>query len=320
MLNLFYQEPDPDRLIPFDRFPRRVVRRLIRGRPNPGGHARVCLNLRHGLDRLGVRYRLNDYAHARRHTSDPVCIVGKPYLLDSVRWQNPIAFGAAVFAHPVDDPDLLRRLPVTKILVPGEWMRQMFEPYYGDKVVAWPVGIDTDRWAPVPGDRNIDVLLYDKVRWQRDRYEPALIAPLVEQLGRRQLRVETIRYGHYLEHEYFDLVRRAKSMIFLCEHETQGLAYQQALSCDVPVYAWNRGGFWQDPSYFPSRVRFGPVSSIPYWDDRCGSDFVDLAQFDREFDRFWDGVLNRRFEPRRFILDHLTLERCALQYLSHVEA
>jgi glycosyltransferase involved in cell wall biosynthesis len=319
MLNLFYQEPDPDRFVRFDRYPRRALRRLVRGRPNPGGQARVCLNLRQGLNRLGVSYRLNDYAYARRHADDPVCIVGKPHLLDTVRWQNPIAFGAAVFSHPLDDPNLLRRLSVTKILVPGEWMRQMFEPYYGDKVVAWPVGIDTDRWAPALAARDIDVLLYDKVRWQRDRYEPGLIAPIREWLEQRHLTVATIQYGHYREDDYFDLVRRSKSMIFLCEHETQGLAYQQALSCGVPVCAWNRGGFWQDPAYYPERVKFGPVSSVPYWDESCGVDFADLDQFRRVFDPFWSGVVDGRFEPRRFIVDHLTLEHCAQQYLSHVQ-
>ena len=43
-------------------------------------------------------------------------------------------------------------------------------------------------------------------------------------------------------------------MIFLCEHETQGIAYQQALSRNVPILAWDRGGDWQDPTYYPERV------------------------------------------------------------------
>ena len=30
-LNLFYEVPDPDRWLPFDRFARRIVRRLVLG-------------------------------------------------------------------------------------------------------------------------------------------------------------------------------------------------------------------------------------------------------------------------------------------------
>jgi len=55
-LNLFYEEPGPDRWFPLDRYPRRVFRRILRRRRPPGGHARVFLNLRAGLDRIAVRY------------------------------------------------------------------------------------------------------------------------------------------------------------------------------------------------------------------------------------------------------------------------
>jgi hypothetical protein len=35
-------------------------------------------------------------------------------------------------------------------------------------------------------------------------------------------------------------------MLFLCEHETRGLAYQEALASNVPILAWDTG-FWLDP-------------------------------------------------------------------------
>ena len=34
---------------------------------------------------------------------------------------------------------------------------------------------------------------------------------------------------------YRALLRRSKSMLFLCESETQGMAYQEALASNVPV-------------------------------------------------------------------------------------
>ena len=66
----------------------------------------------------------------------------------------------------------------------------------------------------------------------------------------------------------------ARAMIFLCEHETQGIAYQQALSCGVPILAWDRGGHWQDPACFPPWSMGNPVTSVPYWDERCGRTFA----------------------------------------------
>jgi len=105
-------------------------------------------------------------------------------------------------------------------------------------------------------------------------------------------------------------------MIFLCEHETQGIAYQQALACGIPILAWDRGGYWQDPEFYPHQVKFGPVTSVPYWDERCGQTFVDAAEFLEELDQFWADL--KHYSPREYVLQNLTLEICARQYLEHV--
>ncbi len=316
LLNLFYEEPEGDRWLPLDRYPRRIIRRIVRGKPRPGGQMRVFLNLCAGLDKLGIPYRVNDYRYIQQHPEEVACIVGKPHILDKIKWKNPILFGAAVFSHPSDDLELLNRLSISQILVPGEWMRKMCEPYWGDKVLTWPVGIDTDQWELVPIDgKDIDILLYDKIRWEHDPYENELIAPIKSCLEQRGLKIEVIRYGSYREEEFHSLLGRSKAMVFLCEHETQGIAYQQALSCGVPILAWERGGFWQDPSYFPHKVKFAPVSSVPYWDDRCGIKFKDITEFPTKLQEFLDKLARKQFAPRDYILENLTLEKCARRYV-----
>jgi Glycosyl transferases group 1 len=315
-LNLFYEEPDRDRFFPFDRYPRRIIRRLVRGKPRPGGQARVFLNLCAGLDKLGIPYRVNDYRYIKNHPEEVACIIGKPHVLDKIKWQNPILFGAAVFSHPIDDPNLFDRLPVRKMLVPGEWMRKMCEPVYGDRVLAWSVGIDTAQWAPTPIEqKDIDFLLYDKVRWEHEKYEQELINSIHTHLENRGLQVTTIRYGFYREENFHALLKRSKAMIFLCEHETQGIAYQQALSCNVPILAWDRQGFWQDPAYFPHKVQFAEVSSVPYWSDRCGIKFQNIQEFPEHLDAFLLQLNHQQFSPRDYILENLTLEKCAQRYV-----
>lgn len=318
-VNLFYEEPDPDRWILFDRYPRHVARRVIRGRPPVGGVRRVFLNLLAGVRRLEVPVRVNDYRYAARHPDEAIGIVGKPQVLAARRWENPILFGPGGYNHPCDDPDLVKRLPVRRVLVGCTWMREMFEPCYGDVVEVWPAGIETDRWQPVSGgSKDIDVLVYDKVRWERDRYEPELIRPIVESLARRRLRVEILRYGSYREEAYRALLRRSRSMVFLCEHETQGFAYLQALSSGVPILAWDRGGPWRDPSYYPNRVRFEPVTSVPYWDERCGIKFAHAPRFAECLDAFLCGVQQGTFDPRTYVVETLSLEGCARRYVDHL--
>lgn len=314
-LNLFYEEPDEDRWLPFDRYPRRVIRRALRGRPRPGGQTRVFLNLCAGLDLIGAPYRVNDYRHARCHPDQLACIIGKPFVLDKVEWRNPILFGAAVFSHPMDDPQLFDRLPVKHILVPGPWMEAMCKPYWGNRVQAWAVGIDTEHWQPaVPEDKTHDVLLYNKVLWDYDRRETDLIAPVRAALAATGASCMEIRYGCYREEDYREALRRCRTMVFLCEHETQGIAYQQALSSGVPILAWDQGGPWRDPSYFPGKVVFEPVSSVPYWDQRCGRRFMAAHDFQAQWQLFRDAVCDGAYRPREFILDNLTLAECARNY------
>lgn len=316
-INLFYEVPEGDRWFVLDRYPRRLIRRIVRGKPKIGGQTRVFFNLCAGLDKLNIPYRINDYKYIQKHPNEIACIIGKPHVLDKINWTNPILFGACVFSHPCDDPNLLERLPIKKILVPGEWMKQMYEPYYGDQVLSWPVGIDTDLWKPAPSIcKDIDILIYDKVRWKHEFYQTELITPICSNLKKHQLTVETIRYGFYREEEFSSLLERSKAMIFLCEHETQGIAYQQALSCGVPILSWDRGGLWQDPSYFPHKVRYAPVSSVPYWNDQCGIKFADIHEFPDKLEQFMDLLGSSKFAPRDYILENLTLEKCARNYLN----
>ena len=320
-LNLFYSEPDFDRWLPLDRWPRRLVRRIVRGPTRPGGQMRVFLNLMAGLDRLGVSYRRNDYRHARSHPDELCCVLGKRHVLDLEPWRNPLMVGPCVHDHPIDDPDLFRRRRVRRILVPGPWMRRMCEPYWNGAVHAWPVGIDTEDWKPDPAaPKDIDFLIYNKVRWEPDQRESSLVGQIRHELGRRNLKFVELRYGHYQPDELRNALRRARAMVFLCEHETQGIAYQQALSAGVPLLAWDHGGEWLDPSYYPERIHFGPVSSVPYWDERCGVRFAAAEAFPSALERLEELQHRGTLEPRAFVLENLTLERCAASFIAHAQA
>jgi len=313
-LNLFYSEPDPDRWFKYDRYPRQVIRRIMRGKQRPGGVMMIAINLMKGLDKIGYPYRFNDYAYIDEHPEEIACIIGKPQVLFERQWSNPVLFGAGIYSHPIDLPDLFERYPnVKRFIVPGEWMREMCEPWYGNKVVSWPAGIDTDYWKPSPGDKPYDFLIYDKIRWQHDEQELELINPVVKTLDEQKISYHFIKYGNYSHGELVDKLRLSKAVIFLCEHETQGAAYQQILATDTPIFAWDRGGCWRDPAYYPDKVKYGPVSSVPYWDERCGMKFTDVNDFNGKLKVFFDQL--KTFTPRKYILENLTLEICAERYL-----
>lgn len=311
-LNLFYEEPDPDRWFKFDRYPRKVLRTIIRGTPRPGGPQIVALNLMKGLEKMGVPYRLNDYKYIREHTDEIACIIGKPHLLFKREWKNPVIFGAAVYSHPIEHPDLFSKYPnIKRILVPGNWICEMFKPYYGNKVVAWPTGIDTESWTPVGQSPRYDFLIYNKI--DHLAYRDSLLKPILSILEKKGLSYQLITYGTYNQEELKTKLALCRSAIFLSRSETQGFAYQQILATDTPVLAWDKNEYWEDPSYYPHKVKYQPVSAVPYWDDRCGLKFRGMNDFGDQLERFLNTLGN--FKPRDFIMENLTLERCAEKYI-----
>jgi hypothetical protein len=314
-LNLFYEEPDPDRWIKFDRYLRKLIRRLVRGKQRPGGQMMVAINLMKGLDSLGIPYRFNDYRYARKNPDELIGVIGKPHLIFEKKFKNPILFGASVYSHPVDCPNIFTDYPnLQKILVPGPWIKKKFDKCYGsEQVIAWPVGIDTHIWNnKIKVQPEIDFLIYDKVRWEHNKYEEELIQPIIETLKSKKLSHDVIRYGSYEPKELLEKVAKSKAIIFLCEHETQGIAYQQILATNTPILAWDRGGYWQDPKYYPNKVRFEPVSSVPYWDERCGEKFKQFDDFESTLNNFL--LKLNAYEPQNYIQENLTLERCAKKY------
>jgi len=319
MIRVFYAEPEGDRWLPFDRYPRRLVRRLVRGRPSPGGMQRYYLNLLDGLERCGHSVAANDYRGARGNPREVVGVIGKGHLLRTVRWANPVVFGPAVPSHPLSDLSVFQVAPVRKILVSCDWLQKMYQGSLDVPVAVWAAGVDTYTWAPSEEiAKDIDVLVYDKIRWERARMEATLRDPILQELDRRGLRHCTIRYGEYREAEYQRTLARSKAMIFLVEHETQGFAYLQALASGVPLLAWDEGGLWRDPEFYPHRVQFDGVTSVPYWDDRCGVKFAGIAEFAAALDRLLGGLESGLFRPREYVLEHLGLEKCALNYVGHL--
>jgi hypothetical protein len=269
------------------------------------------------LERVGADVRVNDLRFARSHPEHPVGLVGYPRLLDGWDLPNPAVLGPSLFDHPCAAPHLMDDPRFRYYLLTSEWMLRMFQGTYGDKCGMWHAGIDTSRWkdsAMLPKD--LDVLVYDKVRWDRDVLGPDFIEPILQDLADRGLRTEVIRYGQYHHQTYASMLLRSRSLLFLCEHETQGMAYQEALACNVPVLAWDNG-YWLDPqrpAFEPDPV---PATSVPYFDPSCGERFRNLEDYRSVVPRFLDRL--ESYRPRDYVEEHLSLTGSARRYLSYYD-
>jgi len=311
----YHAEPERDRWLPGDRLVRPFIRRVIRGKPRPGGVDKVFINLCLGLDRLGIKYEVNlPFEELQDH--DRVGVLGRGrQCLKGYDRCNSIVAGVALMAHPSEWQTLCDEYPVVRYLQHSEWANNVYKPYFGDRCGIWPVGIDTDLWKPeAETQKTTDFLIYDKITWDYDRTCIELKEPILRELKTRHLSTEIIRYGMYSPAQFRQALRRCRAMIFLCEHESQGLAYQECLSSGVPVLAWDQG-WCLDPNRFKWGQPQIPATSVPYFDERCGLKFHNASEFPGRLDAFWARLQARSFKPRDYIVENLTVEKCAEAYL-----
>jgi glycosyltransferase involved in cell wall biosynthesis len=175
-------------------------------------------------------------------------------------------------------------------------------------------------WKPANAEKkSLDFLIYDKVHWEYERVSGELLDPIRGILKDRGLSFEEIRYGSYDSSEYRAALARCRAMIFVSEHESQGLAYQECLSSGVPVLAWDQGQ-WLDPNRFTWGEPDIPATSVPYWDERCGLKFKDASEFADTLDQFIDKQSHGEFSPRDYIVENLTLQKCAGSFLKIVNS
>lgn len=316
-LNIFYEEPDNDRWIKYDRYPRKIIRKLLRKKAPIGGVKKWFLNLIQGLDLIGYPYKINDFKSLTKNPNTIALVIGKPQVIEKIPNSVKIVYGPAVASHPSDNT-FWESKNIIHILFSCKWLHDMYQRDLPISIPQsiWPSGIETEIWKPV-SKTNLTkkFLLYDKVRWDYASYKEFLIDPIKEHITKEGIEIIHFRYGSYKEEDFKEILKTVDGMIFLCEHETQGFAYLQALSSNVPILAWDRGGFWQDPSYYPNLVQFKPVTSVPYWDERCGEKFATIEDFRPNFIKFNQKIKDQIYEPRNYILENLTLEICAQKYV-----
>lgn len=312
---LFYKEHEVDRFLPGDRYLKRLVRPFydrLHHRQKVTGFGVSFAMLRRALESAGYIVHCNDHATARANPDYPVGLIGGPALLAGWSARNPAILGPSLYDQPGQAPQLLCDPRYRTYVCLADWHYDLFESAYRGRCVKWFAGIDTEAWPDYAGEpKDLDFLIYDKVRWDHDHYEAALIAPLRQTLDARGCSHETIRYRHH-DHETFRaLLKRARGLLFLCENETQGLAYQEAMAAGVPVLAWDRG-YWADPQWREHFTTPPWASSVPFFSPACGERFLGSEDFGDKLDEFLRG--RGGYRPRDYVKDALSFERSAKLY------
>jgi hypothetical protein len=311
-VDIIYRE-ERDRWIKGDRHLRPLLRRLVRGESSQrSGMQMVVRNFLIGLRRRRIVHSYNrpffTIGESKTVISFGLGING----VKGLRRATPL-IAAIGFPYPSELPELTGEYNLQKFLQHSQWTLDLVRSadVYDTRVFdIWPAGIDTDDWVPIQktGAKDIDVLIYDKIHWDRPATINALLNPIRSFLDSNRYSFCEVTYGNYTKVDFKRQLGRAKAMIFVSAHESQGLAYQECLSSGVPVMAWDPG-YWLDPIRYKYQRPVVPATSVPYFDQRCGVTFVDINDFVAKFQSFFDDCSAGKFNPREFVLETLSIEK-----------
>jgi hypothetical protein len=271
------------------------------------GPGKVLRNLTKGLDRIGYPYVVNKHLRASRR----VWVQDWPEALPAAARRGAFTVaGPNLWVLPNDVPagyDLGGML----YLQPSDWVVRLWEQqgFHACPLRAWPVGVDTELFSPAASARQGDfVLVYHK---HRDSLE---LTPILRTLHQRGLDFRLLIYSEYTEETYRDLLSRCSFVVWHGAHESQGLALEEALACDVPVLLCDirRLSDAAGQSLRFDRALTTEVTAAPYFDARCGLRIASLEGLGQAVEAMADTW--REFHPREYVLEHLSLEGQAEQF------
>lgn len=267
------------------------------------------------LEESGYKVHVNNYRLAYSNPDYPVGIVGTPKILANWKLQNPAILGPSLYDHPAQNFNLMKDARFQLYILTCEWLKEIFKGAYGDKCVLWNAGISTEKWGDLKANnKSIDLLIYDKIRWGRKSVLPLILRPIMNHLKSLGLRYKVVQYGNITHSEYHVLLSKCEAMIFLCEHETQGMAYQEALASNIPILAWDYG-WWTDPISNVYSNNPVPATSVPYFSPQCGETFKMITEFESVFEKFWKQ--RELYTPRVFIEEEMSLHESAIKYAKY---
>lgn len=226
-----------------------------------------------------------------------------------------VVIGPNLFIKPAQVPkglDLSRAI----FLQPSKWAAAFWKSlgYDGSyKIEVWPVGINTDEYRESPLPKDL-VLVYFKQRF------PQELAKVEDALRQRHLKFKVLRYGSYLESEFKRLLARSRYAIWLGRHETQGIALEEVLACNVPVLLCDvktvghwLGGKKEMLVFSPAEKAFSQATSAEYFSPDCGIRIYNLDDFSIALNYIERNIT--AFAPRKFIMENLSLEKQAADFV-----
>jgi len=205
---------------------------------------------------------------------------------------------------------------------PSEWVVQLWKNMGAEQflpIKSFPFPVNTEKFTHAPDPAHAPATIKNNVLVYYKHRSPQEFNQLKDFLIKQNINFRLFDYRQrYNETDYLAYLQTCKYGILLDAHESQGFAVEEALSCNVPLLVWNTQTMNQEhgSSYHPI-----PCTSIPYWDNsKCGEYFHHISELPYAFQTFQNKLNNNQYNPRQYILDNLSTEKCAERFVTMINS
>ena len=268
------------------------------------GPYKVIVNLIESLEYTNTAYSINeekyDYNYLVHYGKEGH---GKHEKLE----HNSCVIGPQIWPFDVygqflkDNPQYYKKLIVPSISPKISFVEQGFDE---NKISIWTVGIK---------DINVNrtgnkILVYFK---QRSEEDLKFVIDFIENKG---YEYEVLRYEHYSQDQFYSSLENCSHGIIVGRPETQGIAYQEMMSSDLPLLLWDVNE-WYDYGLPNPYQKYPNPSLAHYFSNECGEKFYTKDEFGEVFDKF----MNTNYSPKEYVEKELSYEISVKKLISIFE-
>ncbi|MBU3543958.1 hypothetical protein ICN49_03395 [Polynucleobacter sp. MWH-Mekk-B1] len=277
------------------------------------GHVAVTRSLLEGLKHTDVKFNYNptfpwDLANTVIVLAG-VRTLRQAILLKRAGKIRKLYAGPNIVVFSSEHDSILAEREVDAAITPCNWVIDVYledNPSLKERIFSWPAGVDIDYWVPNPLVKRDSILIFEK----QNKGPVGPIDPYVDYLRALGWKVQIIKYGSFTHNQYLAYLQESCLMLGFVVCESQGLAWAEAWSTDLPTLILKR----------TSNVLQGRLyknSSAPYLCPENGLFFDDFEDFKKKF-HYWESH-RKQFTPREWVIKNMSDEVCATKILKNID-
>lgn len=269
------------------------------------GHFSVTRSLVEGLHKINASFNYNP-RYPWQLADTVIVLAGARTLRQAIRMKQQgrikkLFAGPNIVVFSSDYDSLLAVTEVDAAITPCDLVVDLYledNPSLKNRIFSWPAGVDTHYWRPDSAVKRESILIFEK----QNKGPVGPVAPYADYLRSLGWDVNIIEYGNFTHIEYLKMLQKSCLMLGFVTDESQGIAWAEAWSADVPTLIWrNISNVYQGRRY--------ACSTAPYLRSQNGLFFDDLEDFKIQFN-YWK-THQKQFSPRAWTLENMSDEVCA---------